>query len=101
MESVITDRLESTLIYNGLLSPDNAFKTLERCLKQFNESQDLISDDLFNEIKAWKDGRNHALHEMAKIEEGDDSTFEQRYAEQKRIAEQGYEIFKSIKKETR
>lgn len=99
MESIITDRLESALIYYGLLSPDKAFKTLERCLEKFNENQGLLSDELFDEIKVWKDGRNHALHEMAKIEEGENAVFQQRYDNQKIIAEKGYDLFSKLKTE--
>lgn len=98
MESIITDRLESALIYRGELSQDKAFITLDRCLNKL-KGKGIISEALFERIEIWKDERNHALHEMAKIEEGDESSFEQRYSEQERVANDGYEIFKSLKKE--
>lgn len=101
MESIITDRLESVLIYYGLMNREKAFRTMEFCLQLFNETQGIISDELYNRIVDWKNERNHALHEMAKIEEGDESSFSQRYNAQKKVAEQGYELFKAIKAETK
>lgn len=98
MESIITDRLESALIYYGVIKSSEAFKTMGSCLSKA-DSEGIITDAMCHDLKVWKDSRNHALHEMAKIEEGDDSAFEQRIAEQRKIAEQGYELFKSLKKE--
>lgn len=103
MESIITDRLESTLVYYGLIPCEDCFRTMESCIREFDteRGQGILSDALLNRIKDWKNGRNHALHEMAKIEDGDNTPFEQRYSDQERIAKHGYDIFNEIKKETR
>ena len=98
MESIITDRLESALIFYGFIDSSNAFRTMGPCLEKLH-SEGIISDNLHHELNEWKNGRNHALHEMAKIEEGYQTTFGQRYIEQKQIANKGYELFKSIKTE--
>ncbi len=100
MESLISDRLESALIYYGVCTPDEVFKPLGENLKRL-DSLGIISDELYDEINHWKKSRNTALHEMAKISVGERPTFIARYENQKPIAEQGYAIFKKIKNELR
>ena len=99
MESLITDRLESLLIYYGLLSPEKAFLMLGPCIKMIREAKGLLSDNLLDDLDAWRMSRNKSLHEIAKIEEGDSAIFEQRYANLESIANKGYELFKEIKAE--
>lgn len=100
MESLITDRLESALIYYGKNSPDQVFLPLGNALSPFKD-QGIISDQLYDRIDYWRKARNQALHEMAKIEEGTTPVFRERYAIQQVIARDGYEIFKSLKEELR
>lgn len=98
MESIITDRFESALIFYEFIDPSEAFRTMGQCLEKLH-SEGIISDKLYSDLKDWKNGRNRALHEMAKIEEGEQATFDQRYLEQKQIAEKGYVLFNSLKEE--
>ena len=98
MESIITDRLESALIYHGIIEQDHAFRMLGDCL---TKAKNIISDQLFDELNMWRQSRNQALHEIAKIEEGDESSFEQRRPAQMLIAEEGYRLFNKLKKELR
>lgn len=99
MESLITDRLESLLVYHGLITPNKAFMTLGSCINIIRRSQEILSEKLIDEIDEWKNSRNHALHEMAKIEEGDSAVFNQRYVSLQSVAQKGYVLFNSIKKE--
>ena len=101
MESIITDRLESALIFYGAMTPDEAFLALEWAIKKLEKFSGIVSDKLLQDIIQWKNARNHALHEMAKIEDGDKSSFEQRYSDQKTVAEDGYKLFNKIKNELR
>ena len=98
MESIITDRMESALINYGIISKDEAFMMLGKCLDLLDK-EGLISDELYAEIDTWRGNRNRALHEMAKIEEGENAVFKQRYDNQKIIAEKGYDLFSKLKTE--
>lgn len=100
MESLITDRLESLLIYYNLLSPEEAFMTLGPCINKIRSEQGLLSDCLIEELDTWRKARNQSLHEIAKIKEGDSAVFNQRYSDLKSIAIKGYVLFKAIKAET-
>lgn len=100
MESLITDRLESALIYYGKNTPNQVFLPLGSALKPFKD-QGIISDRLYDRIDAWRKSRNQSLHEVAKIEEGTTPVFRDRYAIQQVIAHEGYEIFKALKEELR
>ena len=97
MESIITDRLESKLIFSGLISKEEAFRTLDNCLKKLKNHFEILPSDLIDALSAWKDERNRALHEMAKIEEGDETTFDQRYSSLKAVAEDGHGLFKRLR----
>ncbi|MBO7509799.1 MAG: hypothetical protein J6T35_01325 [Bacteroidales bacterium] len=69
------------------MTPDEAFLALEWVIKKLEKFSGIVSDKLLQDIIQWKNARNHALHEMVKIEEGDESSFEQRYSDQKTVAE--------------
>lgn len=97
MESLITDRLESFLIYYSAMNRNESFKTLDACIRLFDKYQGLMNEDLLSRIVEWKNQRNHAVHEMAKIEEGDNTSFSQRYLELRNVANKGFELFKDIK----
>lgn len=49
--------------------------------------------DTLDELEKWKNNRNNVLHQMAKIENGDLSTFDERYQPCKGYAEEGVSIF--------
>ena len=101
MESLIADRLESAIIHYGLRTPENVFLTLGASINEIKRAEGLLSDDLLSKLDSWRESRNQALHEMAKIEDGDSAQFNQRYACLKQIAKNGYDLFKSINEETR
>ena len=98
MESLITDRLESALIYNEIIPADKAFLTLGSALNRI-KSTGILSQDLYSKIDAWRISRNAALHEIAKIEEGSAPVFNERYIQQASVAKDGYQLFKDIKQE--
>ena len=101
MESLITDRLESILIYHGIIRPEEAFRMLGPCITELQKVQGVLSDDLLVQLNNWRKDRNKSLHEIAKIEEGDPAIFNQRYSSLQQVAKDGYKLFQSIKKETR
>ena len=104
IESIIADRLES--LCNEVTQSDVwSFKTLER-LTDFvlgeKQSKQIPQEirDVVKGIRQWKDGRNKALHEMAKIEDlGVD--FNTKYAECRKIAVDGKKLFRRLDNEIR
>ena len=99
LESIITDRLES-FCNEQTCSNRFAFKMLKTLITEAGKYP--ISDkwsDLLEKLNSWRDKRNKFLHEMAKIEEGDYSTFEDRYTTSKSYAEKGKKLFNEIHNE--
>lgn len=101
IESLIADRLESYLTY--IRNENFGFKTLEALIRGFgsnNEYQDKIDDKLkdivLNAVKDWKDKRNSALHEMAKIDFNNQLTWKQKCQDLNKITEDGLIIFRQI-----
>ena len=96
IESLITDRLESRLSY--LDGKDFSFKTIGKLIEKSikietdSELKKLIEIDL----RKWADGRNKSLHEMAKIAEGDFSSWDDRYFKLKKIASDGMALLRKI-----
>lgn len=99
MESIIADRLESKANY---ISVENySYSTLERLCRFLTkkEHQNKLSEDFLKTVHAieeWKDGRNRALHEMAKLEGEHSQSFEILYSSSKKTAEKGYHLFSEI-----
>ena len=96
IESLITDSLESRLSY--LDGKDFSFKTIGKLIEKSvkietdSELKNLIEIDL----RKWADGRNTSLHEMAKIAEGDFSTWDERYLKLKNISTKGMTLLRKI-----
>lgn len=103
-ESLIADRLESRL--NHLTkSSDFSFRTLgalQKGIRNNESNNDLIAlvEKEKGKLDKWRESRNKALHRMAKIEEGDDSNWEDKMKLCKDIAEKGEELRKEIFKLT-
>ena len=83
VESLIADRMES-LANEISASSKYSYSTLEKLITYLcgkNQSQ-LLNDEIvsvINKIKVWKNGRNKAIHEMAKLSEDLNETFEQKF----------------------
>lgn len=112
-ESLIADRLESAA--NCISGSSNFSYTTLECLLEYllgaNQKQKLDnyfshhskSQELQNqfqvclqEIKEWKDRRNNAMHEMAKLDPDCTNVFATRYADLKSVAQEGIKVFKTI-----
>ena len=98
IESLISDRLESRITF--LKGNDFSFKTLESLIRRIEVEEDDREFKLIvlDELKEWKNDRNKALHEMAKMEINDTETWEERMVNVQKIAEDGKELLKKIKK---
>ena len=101
LESIISDRLES-FCNEQTCSSNLSFKCMGTLIIKAEEFP--ISDswlDLMKRLKEWKKSRNEALHQMAKIEVGDISTFSERYNKCKSYANDGKKLFREIDNEIR
>lgn len=99
MESIISDRLESTI--NHVSNNNHSYLPLGKLIKLFDEKEikGKISEDFLTIVKTiseWKNQRNKALHEMAKLDDEPNQTFETLYDSAKQTAEEGYAIFRKV-----
>ena len=100
VESLISDRLES-LSNQITASSKFSYSTLDKLITYLcgkNQIQ-LLNDEIIsviNKIKVWKNGRNRAIHEMAKLSEDLTETFDQKYGELEQIADNGRELFNEL-----
>lgn len=96
IESLVSDRVESRLSYKG--GEDFSFKTLEKLIKKSQKLEtDLVMKTLVeSELQVWAGKRNRALHEMAKIESGDVSNWDERYALLKPVVDSGVKLLRNI-----
>ena len=91
-ESLITDRMESRAVFLGM--KDSSFQTIGVLCKKLKE--DSILSALLPEIDDWRKLRNNALHALAKIEDGDYTSFQKKYHDTQAVAENGIKIFRKL-----
>lgn len=101
IESLISDRLESRISF--LFSRDFSFKTLGELIKKSKnaETDPELKSIILEEIEPWRLERNSALHEMAKIADGDTRAWADKYAALGNIAHSGLTILKKLQKRMR
>lgn len=97
-ESLISDRLESRISY--LEKKENAFKSLERNLEEIRKCE---TDEKIKELTqkggsldSWKNKRNFALHEFAKLKKSDSESFSEKYSSLKDITDEGLKLFREL-----
>ncbi len=96
IESLISDRLEARL--TNLLGENYSFKTLEKIVIKSGttETDEKLRNLIENDLNKWKNMRNRALHEMAKIEEGIDISWEERMKALEPTAKDGLALLRKI-----
>ena len=105
VESLIADRMES--LANEISSSSKfSYSTLEKLTEYLSGKKQtpMLTESIIQiigKIVAWKDGRNKAIHEMAKLSEGLNETFEQKYGELSQISDTGRELFNELNNEIR
>ncbi|MBS0183432.1 MAG: hypothetical protein JSS39_13600 [Nitrospira sp.] len=95
-ESLLTDRLESRVTF--VIGENYSFKTLEKLIKLVaqREKDEQLKALVAVSVRSWKEKRNKALHEMAKIEVGDNRSWTQRMAELPEVAITGLKVLRQI-----
>ena len=96
IESIVSDRLESRI--TKLLGTDFSFKTLGALINKSKsvETDASLSALVQTDLDDWRQLRNEALHAMAKLANGDSSTWEDRMLALVLIAEDGIQVLKAI-----
>ena len=95
-ESLLTDRLESRVTF--LLRKDYSFKTLGELIRKIKERENDVQlrELVVAGVESWREERNNALHEMAKMEEGDSRSWDARMAELPAIAGTGLKVLRQV-----
>ena len=97
-ESLIGDRLES--LANEFSNGKHSYKPLGNLVYILinDYSIDLTKEqtEILNEIKDWAINRNHAIHEMGKLDSNLKETFQESYNNLQEIAEKGMPLFNKI-----
>jgi hypothetical protein len=98
IESLISDRLESRL--TQILGNDFSFRTLNDLIEQTrkNEPDEMLKNLVTIDLNEWRKQRNSSLHEMVKVQAGDESTWECRVMKLPFIATNGLELLRKIAK---
>jgi len=95
-ESLLTDRLESRMTF--LLRKDFSFKTLGKLIQEIQKSENDVQlrELVAGGVESWREKRNNALHEMAKMEESDNRSWDARMAELPAIAGTGLKVLRQV-----
>jgi hypothetical protein len=100
LESMIADRLEARLAAKHAQHEDKRrFSTLGKLAQELGGSRMAEPESvrgLYNDVAAWADRRNRALHEMVKLEEGAVADWDSRYASARQTAEDGRKLFRKL-----
>ena len=97
IESIATDRLESRLTF--LTSTNVGFKNLGPLIQDIrvHETDVALRSIVDADLDAWRVMRNQAVHEMAKLEAGDTTTWEDRVQVLVIVVEEGLAVLRSLK----
>jgi hypothetical protein len=100
-ESLITDRLESYLTW--LTKTDFGFMTLGKLQKEIDkhETDATLRQLVLDDLDQWRKARNKAAHEMVKIEDGKQISWNDRMKVNQAVAEVGLNLVRKIDRQTR
>lgn len=98
IESLLSDRLESRATF--LAQRDRSFLALGAVITELRnlEKDEELRAIVQRDAVVWKDERNRALHEMAKLASGDTRTWDERISLLKVHAKQGIKLLRSYDK---
>lgn len=99
IESIATDRLESRLTF--LTKTNCGFQNLGPLIQQIRatETDANLRTIIDQDLDFWRVMRNEAVHEMAKLEAGSTSTWEDRIQVLVIVATEGLSVLKNISKQ--
>lgn len=99
-DSMLSDRMESRL---GFLSGDDqrflALGTAAKTLLAKEPAENIPARELYQSIGKWASGRNHAVHEVVKLQDSVKAqSFSERYELLRLIAEEGVVLVSKMNK---
>lgn len=76
------------------------FKNLGELIKKIkeNETDEAFKQLIVEEVDAWRNERNFALHEMVKIEAGVEAGWDARIGKTEKAAKDGLKVLNKVKK---
>ena len=100
-ESVIADRLEARLASLGGQSTASrkirtASQSASVLLKGFSPAGE--EEALLARVKSWSEDRNKAIHELAKVTDGDAKSWNDRWSKAEAVAKEGEKLARDISK---
>lgn len=100
LESLMADRLEARMASIHQQDPEKRkFSTLGRLVQELTGRKSAESEEakrIYREVEKWSDGRNKAIHEFAKLQEGSTRTWETKYEEARQTAADGEKLFRDL-----
>ena len=96
IESLLSDRLEHRLAV--VMKKDFSFKTLGTLIQQVKkfETDQSLRSTVTGPVDAWRDKRNKSLHEMVKIANDDEATWESRLTAIGETAREGLKVLRAV-----
>jgi hypothetical protein len=96
LESMISDRLESRLAF--LAQTDFSFKTLGALINKARaaECDPELRVLVIEKLPVWSKNRNEAIHEMAKLADGDTDGWEARQLKNSQFARDGLALLRKL-----
>jgi len=95
IESLISDRMESRLIYLGSNNPDfESLGHLIKNLKKFETNEEI--NRIIEDIDGWRKNRNITIHEMVKMEANKFKPWLVRVSDNKEIARDGLKLLRKL-----
>jgi hypothetical protein len=102
-ESLISDRLESYLSF--LKGEDFSFKNLGSLIDAFrskeSKADEVLRSLVIERLDPWRKRRNIAAHEMVKIEDGKNTSWEDRVKINHEVAREGLDLVRKIDNQVR
>ena len=101
IESMIADRLEARVAFKyNQQKEKRRYSTAGSLAKNLMDSNDdpKQANRIYQEVIRWSYIRNHAVHQLAKLEESEEPNWDRRYQEAKDAAEEGIKLFRELDK---
>lgn len=100
IDSLLSDRLESRLASkHGQHEIKRRFSTVGKLateLKGKSANEPEYAREVYSQIGQWSSQRNIVMHQLVKLEEGEIPSWDQRYMQARKTAENGMSLFRKL-----
>lgn len=95
LESILTDRLESRASY--LTGQNEGYQNLGPLIRTLKKHENVPEfRPIIEEIDAWREQRNEAVHEMVKFQPGEHPTWEEKVKPLSQIVTEGKRVLRAF-----